>query len=428
VALPKMQADFHLNAVQLTWIATSSLLAVAATLLPSGKIADIYGRKKCFAIGLFIYTLGSLTAVLAGNFFVLLLARVIQGIGAGMFMTTGMAILSSVFPPHKRGRAIGIYVAAVYVGLSTGPAIGGLVIEHHSWRALFALMVPLGLASVALTIAYLKGEWIESGEQRLDIRGSLLYGAAICALVYGTTVVPTALGWALITSGILGLVLFFRQQRVAVHPLFDVALFDNRGFTFSSLAALLNYSATFAVTFLISLYLQYIKGLSPREAGLILMMQPVTMALFSVVAGRISDYIEPRWLATSGMTITVLGMLLFTGLHADSSITGICATLILLGFGFALFSSPNMSAIMGSVTKEQYGIASGAVATMRLMGQMLSMAIATVALALLLDGEPISPAHYERFLLSMHIVFGSSAALCFVGIYFSWFRGPLRSM
>lgn len=429
VALPALQADLRLNAVQLSWIATSYLLAVAAGLLPMGKIADIYGRKKVFTTGLITYTLGSTAAAFAGSAAWLLVFRAIQGLGAGMFITTGVAILTSIFPPQKRGRAIGIYVAAVYVGLSVGPFVGGLLTQHFGWRSLFLIMLPLGLCSVAVTLFFLKGEWSDSRSQKLDVTGSLIYAVSILSLVYGATLLPSLAGCVLLAAGLMGLLLFFRQQQKSANPVFEVSLFiENRTFTFSSLAALLNYSATFAVTFLLSLYLQYIKGMEPRTAGTVLMAQPVMMAFFSPIAGRLSDRVEPRLLASTGMAITVTGMLVFTQLQPGTSLAGIICNLLFLGFGFALFSSPNMSAIMGAVAKDQYGIASGAVATMRLMGQMFSMAIATVVLTLLVGHEAIAPANYDRFLLSIRTVFTISALLCTLGVYFSLFRGRLRQI
>ena len=427
VALPAIQADLHLNAVQLSWIATAYLLAVAVGLIPAGKVADIHGRKKVFSAGLVIYTFGATIAAFATSASWLILCRVIQGLGAGMFVTTGMAILTSVFPPRKRGRVIGIYVAAVYVGLSAGPFIGGMLTQQFGWRSIFLLMFPLGLGSVAITLGFLKGEWKDDRQQHFDITGSVIYAIAILALVYGASVLPSVTGCLLVPAGLRGLVVFFMHQRRTPFPVFDVSLFvENRTFTFSSLAALLNYSATFAVTFLMSLYLQYIKGLPPQTAGALLMAQPVMMAVFSPIAGRLSDRIQPRLLASAGMTITVIGMVVFTQLHRDSSIQLIVGNLVLLGFGFALFSSPNMSAIMGAVDKQYYGVASGAVATMRLLGQMLSMAMATVVLAMLVGHHAIEPQNYDRFLLSVRMVFTVSAMLCTAGIYFSLFRGRLH--
>ncbi len=192
----------------------------------------------------------------------------------------------------------------------------------------------------------------------------------------------------------------------------------NKTFAYSSLAALLNYSATFAVTFLMSLYLQYLKGMSPETAGSILMAQPVMMALLSPLAGRLSDRIEPRLLATAGMVITVVGVSLFSMLQADTNTSLIVANLVLLGTGFALFSSPNMNAIMGAVEKRYYGLASGTVATMRLFGQMLSMAVATVVLSLVIGRQAITPENYDLFIRSIHTVFHDISRSLSVGDLF----------
>jgi len=426
VALPDIQKDLQMNAVQLSWIATAYLLAVAVGLVPAGKIADIHGRKKVFAAGLAVYTLGSGAALLAGSAGLFIATRVLQGLGAAMFVTTGMAILTSIFPPQERGRVIGIYVAAVYIGLSVGPFAGGLLTEYYGWRSIFLIMLPLGIFSFLLTVFYLRGEWLGEAGQRLDVHGCLLYVGAILALVYGATRLPALMGIILVAAGAVLFVTFFRQQLTATYPVFDVHLFTiNKTFTFSSLAALLNYSATFAVTFLLSLYLQYIKGMSPQTAGSVLMAQPVMMALLSPLAGRLSDRIEPRFIASSGMLITVVGVSLFILLQPQTPTFLIIANLMLLGTGFALFSSPNMSAIMGAVEKRHYGLASGAVATMRLLGQMFSMATATVVLTLMLGSEAITQTNYPQFLQSIHIVFTISGLLCLCGVYFSWFRGSV---
>ncbi|MGW8193284.1 MAG: MFS transporter [Desulforhopalus sp.] len=427
VALPAIQADLHMDAVQLSWIATAYLLAVAVGLVPAGKVADIHGRKKIFATGIGVYTAGSGAALLADSAGILIATRVFQGLGAAMFVTTGMAILTSIFPPRNRGRVIGIYVAAVYIGLSVGPFAGGLLTQYFGWRSIFLVMLPLGLFSFFLTLLYLKGEWLGAPGQRLDLFGCLLYIIAILALIYGATMLPKATGFLLLSAGCILFYLFFRHQLAAKFPVFDVQLFTaNKVFAFSSLAALLNYSSTFAVTFLLSLYLQYLKGMSPQAAGSVLMAQPIMMALLSPVAGRLSDRIEPRLIASAGMLLTVIGVSLFAVVQPETNILVIVANLILLGTGFALFSSPNMSAIMGAVEKQHYGLASGAVATMRLLGQMFSMAMATVVLGLIVGRQAIGPDNYDLFLQSIHTVFALSAAFCLCGVYFSWFRGSLR--
>ena len=428
VALPSIQKEFSVDAIQLSWIATSFMLAVAITLVPAGRIADIYGRKKVFASGLFFYTLASLLAGFSKTVEMLVFFRVMQGLGTAMFVSTGMAILTSIFPPQTRGRVIGIYVAAVYVGLSVGPFAGGILIQHIGWRSIFFVVFPFGAVSIYITLKYLKGEWADAKGEGLDVVGTILYAVSIPALVYGASILPDTNAAYLMAAGIVCFYAFIRRQLKVRHPIFEVRLFaENRLFTFSSLAALIHYSATFAITFLLSLYLQYIKGISPQGAGIILIAQPVMMAAFSPFAGRLSDRIEPRKIASSGMLITVCGLLLFAFIGKTTGNPYIVCVLAMLGFGFALFSSPNMNAIMGSVEKRLYGIASGAVATMRLLGQMISMTIAMVVFAIFIGHEEISPLNYDRFLTGVRISFLISAFMCSVGIFFSLFRGELRN-
>ena len=427
VALPAIQAEFSADAILLSWVATSYLLSMAMFLVPFGKVADIYGRKKIFSRGVVLYTAASFLAAFSFSIKVLIFMRVLQGIGAAMFVTTGMAIITSVFPPSRRGKAIGIYVAAVYIGLSVGPFAGGFITRYLGWRSIFAVVVPFGAASVFMTIKYLKGEWADARGETLDIRGSVLYGLSILILIYGASLLPRPAAVYLMITGLAGLGLFVRLELRVPYPVFEVKLFiQNRLFTFSSLAALINYSATFALTFLLSLYLQYIKGIPPQYAGSILIAQPIVMAVFSPLAGRLSDRIEPRMIASAGMLITVIGLLFFVFIGPDTSQLMIVLILAFLGFGFALFSSPNMSAIMGSVEKRHLGIASGTVATMRLLGQMVSMAIAMVVFAVFIGREPISPSNYGEFLKSVRLSFLIFTLLCTLGILFSLMRGELR--
>ena len=427
VALPTIQAEFSANAVVLSWVATAYLLAVAVFLVPFGKVADIYGRKKIFTLGLSFYTGSSLLAIFSFSMPALIAMRILQGFGAAMFVTTGMAILTSIFPPARRGKAIGIYVAAVYIGLSVGPFAGGFLTRYLGWRSLFAVVVPFGAASIFATLKFLKGEWADARGEKLDIRGSILYGFSILALIYGASLLPRAVSLILVAIGVFGLGIFIRYEVSIRNPVFEVGLFNhNRLFAFSSLAALINYSATFGITFLLSLYLQYIKEFPPQYAGSILVAQPIVMAIFSPLAGRLSDRIEPRLIASAGMMITALGLFSLVFIGTDTSRTLIIATLVFLGFGFALFSSPNMNAIMSAVERKHFGIASGTVATMRLLGQMASMAIAMVVFAVFIGREPISPSNYSEFLKSVKISFLIFSILCMIGIVFSLMRGELR--
>ncbi len=427
VALPAIQAELDVDAVTLSWIPTAYLLATAVLLVPIGKVADRYGRRKIFTAGLVLYTISSTLIAWVPTAAWLIGMRIVQGFGAAMFITTGMAILSAVFAPERRGRAIGIYVAAVYIGLSLGPFAGGLLSQHVGWRSIFLLMLPLGSASIWVTLHFLKREWAERRNLPFDLIGSVLYAMAICALIYGAIDLPAPGAWALVALGVVGIGSFVWREKRAADPIFDIALFQyNRTFALSSLAALINYAATYGVTFLLSLFLQYIKGFSSQTAGIVLVAQPVVMALFSPLAGRLADRIEPRWIATLGMLITAIGLAGLIPLNPDTHIIYIICDLVLLGFGFALFSSPNMSAIMGSVAPHHYGIASGTVAAMRLLGQMVSMATAAVVLAHFIGRAPIGPDNYPLFIESTQMIFLVFVLICIPGIYFSFSRGALR--
>jgi len=427
IALPAIQEEFHMNAVVLSWIPTSFLLAAAVFLVPFGRLADIHGRKKTFSAGMALFTLSSLLSALAPSIVALLVSRVLQGVGSAMIYATGIAIISSVFPPQERGKALGITVAAVYMGLSAGPFLGGFLTHLLGWRSVFWTVVPLGATVLLLVFWKLKGEWAEAAGEDFDHIGSILYGASVLAVIYGISLLPAATSAALIVGGLLGLGGFVHWEAKVKSPVFQVQLFKaNRLFAFSNLAALIHYSATFAVTFLLSLYLQYIKGLTPQAAGGVLVAQPIMMALFSPFAGRLSDRTEPKAVASTGMALTCLGLVLLAFLGRHTGLAYVTGTLILLGLGFALFSSPNMNAIMGSVDRRFYGLASGAVGTMRLLGQVLSMGIATSLFAVRLGQVEITPEHHSTFIQCLRMAFGGFSVLCLGGIWASLVRGRLR--
>ncbi|KUK32631.1 MAG: Putative transport protein [Thermoanaerobacterales bacterium 50_218] len=427
IALPTIAREFALDAVTLSWVATSYLLAAVAFLVPFGRIADIYGRKKVFLFGTIIYTVASLLSALSFSAPVLIFSRVIQGIGGSMIFATGVAILTSVYPPNERGRVLGINVASVYLGLSIGPFLGGFLTEHFGWRSIFWAVVPLGGLIILVTLGKLKGEWMEAQGEKFDYTGSLLNCLMFLALIYGFSLLPATSGWYLVLLGLLGIFLFVKYELSTESPVIDIRLFrNNSSFAFSNLAALINYSATFAVGFILSLYLQYLKGLSAQRAGLILVSQPVVQAVFSPFAGRLSDQIEPRIIASAGMGITFIGLVLLTFLRANTPLWFIILSLIVLGLGFAFFSSPNTNAIMSAVDRKFYGVASGILGTMRLTGQMLSMGIIMLILALFMGRTQITSQNLPLFLKSSQIAFIVFAVLCFWGIFASLARGNMH--
>jgi EmrB/QacA subfamily drug resistance transporter len=427
VALPSMGRLFQMDAVLLSWVATSYILASVVFLVPFGRLADIQGRKRTLLWGYIVFTISTLGCGLATTVPILISFRVIQGFGSAMIFATGMAILVSVFPPQERGRVLGITVAAVYCGLSVGPFIGGFLTEHLSWRAVFLINVPLGLIIIFLVFYKLRGEWAEAKGEKFDMKGALIYGIGIIALIYGLTQLSTILGLCLIIIGILAMYAFVKWETRIKSPIFELSLFrHNRVFAFSNLAALINYSATSAVAFLLSLYLQHIQALSPQHAGLILIAQPIVQAAFSPFAGMLSDRIEPRIVSSLGMAITTVGLLMLVFLGSNSGLVFIIGTLVVLGFGFALFSSPNMNAIMGSVERKFFGLASGSVGTMRMLGMMISMGIATLVFTHFIGRVQITQEVYPVFMKSVGVAFMIFAVFCFGGVFASMVRGRLR--
>jgi len=427
VALPSIGKELRMDAILLGWVATSYLLASSMTLVPIGRLADIYGRKRIFTYGVVTFVVSSALTALSQSAAMLIGFRVLQGIGGAMLFATAVAILTSVFPPEQRGRVLGINAAAVYAGLSVGPFVGGLLTQHLGWRSIFWLNVPLGLIVLAFALWKLHGEWAEARGERLDIVGSAVYGLSLVAVMYGFTRLPDISGGGLILLGAIGAVAFVRWEMKVNSPVLNVALFrSNTIFAMSSLAALINYSATFAVGFLISLYLQYIKDFSPQTAGIVLVTAPVVQAVFSPLAGRLSDRVEPRLIASIGMALSAAGLVPFIFLTKDSGLVFIIASLAVIGFGFALFASPNTNAVMSSVERRYYGVAAAVLATVRQIGMTFSLGIVMLVFAVYLGRVQITPEYHAVFLTSLNIAFIIFAVLCFLGIFASLARGKVR--
>jgi EmrB/QacA subfamily drug resistance transporter len=427
VALPVMAQDLSMTALTLSWVASSFILSAAITLVPLGRLADMYGRKRIFLYGAVIFTASSFLATWSPTSTFLIIVRVIQGIGGAMIFSTGTAMLISAYPPQERGKILGINIAAVYIGLTIGPFIGGLLTEHMGWRYIFLFTSILGIMVIFLVAFLIKEEWKGASGEGFDFTGSLLYAVALFAVMYGFSLLPKLQAGGLIGLGVVCLVFFVRHQLKIPYPLLDMRLFrDNKIFAFSNLAALINYCATFAVTFLLSLYLQHIKALTPSQTGIILIAEPAVQALFSPLAGRLSDHFEPRVIASLGMALNVLGLIPLIFISPDTGIHYILMCLIVLGVGFALFSSPNVNATMSAVENKYYGIASATLSTMRLVGQMFSMGITMLVFAVILGDQPLPQAGKPLLLQSTQIIFFILAILCCAGIFASLARGKVH--
>jgi MFS family permease len=354
-------------------------------------------------------------------------SRALQGLGGAMIFSTAIAILTSIFPAGERGNALGLNTAVTYLGLSLGPVLGGVLTQQLGWRSILLVVALLGLIALVLVVWKLKGEWAEARGERFDFAGAIVYGLALVALMIGLSQLPAPLGAVLITAGVVGLVVFVWWETRTANPVLNLNLFRRSAvFAFSNLAALINYSATFAVGVLLSQYLQYIKGFTAEQAGIILLAQPVVMAAFSWFTGWLSDKASARILASAGMAVTVMGLALLAFLSERTALGFVVFCLILVGLGFALFSSPNVNAVMGSVERQFYGVASATLATMRSVGQTFSQGIVIVVFALTVGEVAITPEVYPQFLAAVRIAFGVFAALCFAGVFASLARGSTQ--
>lgn len=423
VALPEISSAFDMDAVTMSWVNTAYLLSSAVFLVPMGKIADITGRKKIFLYGIALLTGASLAILFSPDSTTFILLRVVQGFSSAMIFGTALAIITEVFPARERGKAMGINISAIYLGLTLGPFLGGILTNQLGWESIFMVVVPFGLLVFILSITKLKQEWAEARGEPFDWPGSLLYGTSLTAFIYGLSKLPNPSGFIFSLAGIGGIFLFVRIERLRKYPVFNMNLFmKNRIFAFSSLSALINYSATFGISFLMSLYLQYIKGMSPQGAGEILVIQPVIMAIVSPFTGKLSDRLDPGLVSTFGLFLLTVGLFILATLTPQSSLIFIGTLLGTFGLGFAFFSSPNTNAIMGSVEKKYYGLASGTVGTMRLIGQLISMGIVMLLFSLIIGQVQITSDNQAEFLTSARNSFLIFGLLGVAGVVLSSFR------
>lgn len=427
IALPTIGRDLNASAVQLSLTVTALVLADAMFLLPLGRFSDIYGRKKVFILGTVILGIATLALGLINSMRIFLFLRFLQGIGCAMILVTSVAILTAVFPPERRGRALGITVSMVYVGLSLGPTLSGLIVNYLGWRWVFFITFACVVAALLLTLMRLKGEWTVAAGEPFDYAGSSIFMVSLCLFVLGAarSTESSAAKWILL-SGIIGLVIFVVIEWRVSYPLLDLRmLLNNLGFSFSNLATFLNYASLSSFVFLFSLYLQYVKGFSPKQAGMLLIVQPVIQALLAPLTGRLSDTYPPSIIATIGMGLCTIGLLAAASIDADSSIVFIILVMILLGLSLGLFSSSNMTAIMNSVGPKYQGTASSLVATMRVFGMLFSATTIAVILSIYLGDAAVTRDTIPEFVVSMQTGLYLFSALSFLGTIFSMVKGRL---
>ena len=420
VALPKMGEEFSMSAVGLSWVSMSFLLASSVFLVPFGKISDSWGRMKMFLYSNILFAASSFFCAFSMSPEMLILGRILQGIAAAGIFATSMAIVISAFEPHERGKMIGLNVTAVYVGLSVAPVIGGILTSSLGWRSLFFINAGAVLLIILAILTKIRAEWSVPSQGKFDFKGTIIYMLSVTGLMYGFSHLPKTEAIILTITGIAGLIVFAKFEMKQTNPVFEMQLFFKKKlFAFSNLSAFINYAATFAITFVFSLYLQYVKGLSPKEAGLVLIAQPIVMAFVASFSGKLSDRKDPRILASLGMGISAAGLLMLSFVSKETGYVYIIMALVILGFGFGMFSSPNMNSVMSSVEKRFLGLASATVSTMRTTGMMFSMAVAALSVHVFMGDADINPGNLDSFMLSMRTVIITFTLLCTLGIFIS---------
>lgn len=424
VALPSLGRFYGASAVSLALVEMVYMLAITLFLLPLGRLADITGRKKMFVSGVALFTLATVLLPFSPSIGIFIGIRFLQGIGVSCTVSTSVAILSSVVPKEKRGKAMGIIVACVYLGLSAGPTLAGLMIAWLGWQWIFIAAVPLSLAALILTLTQLKGEWKGAEGEAFDWVGSVIYMAALSCLIIGVSRLESD-AWApdLMAAGVVFMAGFSVFEYRHPSPILDIRLLlGNRVLAFSNIATWINYAASFGLTFFFSLYLQVVKGMSAQTTGFVLVVQPVIQAALSPLSGTLSDKISPSKLSTAGMAICAAGLGFAAFLGRDAGAWQVLGVLVIMGLGFAAFSTPNMTTVMGSVGSRHYGIASSLVATMRSIGMLTAMTITTLLLSMFMGDAEVTTATAPGFLKTMHTAFMIFALLSLVGIVFSMAR------
>jgi len=425
IALPAIGWELSANTVELGLVETVYILAVVLFLLPAGRLGDIFGHKKIFIRGTLLFIAATLVIPFSSAIEFFILIRFFQGAGAAMITGTSLAILYSGVAPKQRGKAMGIVMGFVYGGLSAGPVVGGFLVTHLGWQWIFYTALPLEIMALILTMIKLTEEKAKSKGEPFDLMGTLIYMAALSLLIIGTVNRTNAdVYTAMALTGLFGLGGFACFEFFRPFPILHVRLlFSNRVFAFSNLATLINYAASFGLTFFLSLYLQAVKGLSPQAAGGVLIVQPVIQALLAPLSGLLSEKVPPARISTLGMIVCATGLVVACTLGRDTPLWLVMTILTVMGIGFALFSTPNMLTVMGSVEARHYGTASSMVGTMRSFGMLISMTVVTAIISFYMGAQVIEPGTQDLFLRSLHVAFTGFSLLCLAGIFFAMARG-----
>ena len=379
--LPVLRDTFSSSVATIEWVVTIYLLVLSGLLLSFGRLGDLRGHRSLYILGFVVFVASSALCGLAWSAGMLIFFRGLQAIGGALLASNSPAIVTGNFPAEQRGRAFGLVSMMTYLGLTVGPSLGGWLTHAFGWRTVFYINVPVGLLALTLSLVFIPKDSPSESEKRFDLPGAAVFLAALTLLLLGLNK-GADLGWT--SSSVLGLMagalifmaVFILIERRSPHPMLDLNLFRVPLFSTSTLGAILNYICLFSITFLMPFYLIQGRGLNPAQAGLLLTVQPVMMAIAAPVSGAFSDRIGSRLPGMIGMGVLAVGLLLLSRLDAESGLWLAVLGLVVAGTGTGMFISPNTSALMGAAPRDRQGIASGVLATARNFGMVLGIGLA----------------------------------------------------
>jgi EmrB/QacA subfamily drug resistance transporter len=429
VALPAIQEDLAADLSELQWIVTGYALTFAALLLSGGKLADLFGRRLIFVVGLAIFTLSSLACGLADSGEMLIGARIVQGVGAALMNPATLSIISATFPAHQRGMAIGIWAGVSALALAIGPLVGGLLTDHASWHWIFFINVPVGVLAIAASLLLIDETKDTSAEQRLDLPGLLTSGIGLFSLTYGLIEANTY-GWtsgrilAAFAIGVVGLVAFVLLERHQRAPMLDLSLFRNSTFAGANGVMLLVALAMFGVFFFVSLYMQNVLGYSAVQAGAAFLPMTLLIVLIAPVAGRTSDRFGSRWMMGTGMTLLAVQLFYFSRLGLQESYWTLLPAMLIGGVGMALVMTPAAAAAMSGVPVDKAGVGSAVLNSSRQVGGSIGIAVMGAIIAHEAGGSLAPEAFLDGF--STALVVASLIALSGAALAVLTIRAPRR--
>ncbi|MDO5859600.1 MFS transporter [Methanobrevibacter sp.] len=419
IGVPAIAQDFAMNNVIQNWVPTILFLVVAVFTVPAGQISGKFGVKKSLLAGVTVFLIGSIGACLSFSTESFLIFRMVQGAGMAFLNVSAMAMVVHAVKPQNRGKALGFTVTGVYLATSLSPVICGFLVHNLGWRAIFYSVIPFLVLCIVLILFKIPGEWKTYEKDKIDKIGSILYGIGILAFIYGFTTLTTTSGLILTILGLIILIGFGAYELRQKSPVFNMNLFKNAKFTSSNIAALCSYIAIMVVTTILNYHFQYVKGWDAQMSGLILIITPIIMAIMAPNAGKLSDRIHPQKLAATGMAIATVALLILTFLTKDTPVYMVVVAMILQGIGMGLFSSPNMNAIMSSVPPKDAPTASASQATMRTIGQTMSLGLLTLVFAWVMGNLKLAPQYAGMIVHSSQIICGICTVACVLAIFAS---------